>query len=63
MLHGVDIYAIRYAAQKISFMLHAHKFKMTIMCFDMHEIKKLILMLYFVHKNKISSTTMQLGSL
>jgi hypothetical protein len=46
MLHGVGIYAIRYAAQKISFLLHVYKFRMTRMCLkrkwiDMHENKKI----------------------
>jgi hypothetical protein len=54
---------------KISFLLHLHKFRMIIMCAErkwivMHrKTKNLILMLYFVHKNRISTTAMQLGSL
>jgi hypothetical protein len=50
-------------------MLHVHKFRMPIMCvkrkMDWHAYKQknLILMLYFVHKNMIFITAMQLGSL
>jgi hypothetical protein len=45
-----------------------HKFRMAIICvkrkMDWHAYKqKIILMLYFIHKNMISITTMQLGSL
>jgi hypothetical protein len=34
MLHSVGIYAIRCTAQKISFLLYMHKFRMTIMCVE-----------------------------
>jgi hypothetical protein len=55
---------------KNSFLLHVHKFRMIIVCVErkngltfMETKKNLILMLYFVYKNRIVTTTMQLGSL
>jgi hypothetical protein len=34
MLHGIEIYAVWQTVLKISFLLHAHKFKIARMCVE-----------------------------
>jgi hypothetical protein len=75
MIYNYTSYAIRCSylcnsahCVKICYLLHAHKIRMTKMYDErkyigMHGKKKSYLMLYFLHKYRITPTVMQLNSL